>query len=281
MRIGKFEFNTKNQKYIMGILNLTPDSFSDGGVYSDLDKALAHVGEMIAQGATIIDVGGMSTRPGHVEITVNEEIKRVLPVIQAIKEEFDIPVSLDTYRSEVVVAAAPYIDMVNDISGLSYDIHMAQTIAKYKKSVCVMANKCHQMTNDKSTVDKNRFITDIILELETSINMALDAGVPSDKIMIDGGVGFGKTYEQNLMIIHHTKDLVHMGYPVLMATSNKGFMREITGNMQANRSAETLATTVLGASSGASFFRVHHVEPNKRALDMYQAINTCTMPIKN
>lgn len=287
MVINNIKFNTKNEFHVMGILNLTPDSFSDGGQYDELVCAVSRVEEMIAQGASIIDVGGMSTRPGHEEISIEEEIKRVLPVLKVINEKFHIPISIDTYRSQVVEEVAPYIHMVNDITGLSGDVKMAETIAKYKLSVCIMAHKSHTIHGDIEKtgasvetlqIHSMNYINRIKSELKDTINMALEAGVSKDQIIIDGGVGFGKDYNQNLMVIHHTKELADLGYPVLMATSNKGFMREITGNMEKNKSHETVATTIMGATNGASFFRVHDVLANKRALDIYTAVSTKKMP---
>lgn len=292
MYIGNYKFDIGKQCYIMGILNLTPDSFTDGGKFNDLEKALAYVEEMIENGASIIDVGGISTRPGHTEISIYEELERVKPILKAIKEKFNVAISLDSYRSQVVEAVAPYIDMVNDIYGLSYDAHMAETIATHKLSVCLMAHNSYDtISSQKNTMhvenrekkseksQSDHYIQHVLEELKVATDRAIKAGIPKNKIIIDGGVGFGKTYEQNLMVIHHTKELVDLGYPVLMATSNKGFIREITGNMDSNRSHETVVTTIIGATQGASFFRVHDVQANKRALDMYQAIHTCSLPL--
>lgn len=284
MVINNNMFNTKEEHHIIGILNLTPDSFSDGGEYTDLERAISHVEEMITQGASIIDVGGMSTRPGYEEISVEEEIERVLPVLKAIDERFDVTVSIDTYRSEVVEKVAPYIHMVNDVTGLLGDFRMAEIIAKYELSVCIMAHKAHVINENELTdtgslqMESNMYMKCIKAELEESINIALKAGIPKNKIMIDGGVGFGKDYVLNLTVIHHTNELVQMGYPVLIATSNKGFMREVTGNTDKNKSHETVTTTIMGAINGATFFRVHDVLANKRALDMYKAINSKEMP---
>lgn len=280
MYIGEHNFNNKKKYYIMGILNITPDSFSDGGMYNDLEKALARVEDMIDKGASIIDVGGISTRPGYTEISIEEEIARILPILKAIKEHFDVAISLDTYRSKVVEAAAPYIDMVNDVYGFKYDLNMAKTIHKHNLSVCIVANNKYNTNDDIGRDDSNAYIKKVIQELLGSIEVALKSGIPKNKIMIDGGVGFGKDHVQNLMVIHYTAELVDIGYPVLIATSNKGFMREITGNINPNRSHETVTSTIFGAFKGAQFFRVHDVEANKRALDMYEAISTCSMPCK-
>lgn len=286
MKIGKKIFDVKTKYHIMGILNITPDSFSDGGRYSELSEALDQVEKMIAQGASIIDVGGMSTRPGYTEISIEDEIHRVLPVLKAIKDKFQIPVSLDTYRSEVVEASASYIDMVNDITGLTHDENMAWTVAKYQLSICIMAHKIYNEGsygiyhdqkadgNQSKDIQSEKYMEYIVQELKNGIKIAIDAGIPNDQIMIDGGVGFGKSHTQNLMTIHHTKELAALGYPVLMATSNKGFMREITGNFQADKVSETITTTIVGAVNGARFFRVHDVELNNRALKTYQAIET-------
>lgn len=214
MKIGNRYFDTENECYIMGILNVTPDSFSDGGKWNDLDKAKNHVADMIREGAAIIDVGGESTRPGHTQITIEEEILRVVPAIQMIKENFDIPVSVDSYKSEVVEAALKAgADMVNDIWGFKYDRRVADLTAQYQVPCCLMHNR-------NNTEYKN-FLEDMCQDLRESVEIAKAAGVPDENIILDPGVGFGKTYEQNLQAINHLECLKEMGYPVLLATSRK------------------------------------------------------------
>lgn len=289
MIIGNRKFDTKKGHYIMGILNLTPDSFSDGGKYNNLDKALYRVEEMITQGADIIDIGGESTRPGHVAISVEEEIQRLGEVLERVKTEFDIPISLDTYKSKVVRSLHPYMDMVNDVYGLNYDGTMAEVVASYQLSCCIMAHKPHGNANNTSANqlrENGRFgggygdyIDRVAGELTGALQIAHKAGIQDNRIMLDGGVGFGKNHEENLSTINETKTLVNLGYPILMGTSNKGFMSKITGNLEKDRRDETVTTTIFGAIQGARFFRVHNVEANKRALQVLEAIQLEKMPL--
>ena len=194
MRIGGKEFDLKKNTYIMGILNVTPDSFSDGGRYDGLDRAIEHAKQMIQEGVDIIDVGGESTRPGHVQITEEEEIARVVPVIKKLKEEFDIPVSIDTYKSAVAAAAIEAgADLVNDIWGLKYDPEMAGLIARTGVACCLMHNR--------DNTDYQNFLADFMDDMKECVKIAKDAGIADDRIILDPGVGFGKTYEMNLEII--------------------------------------------------------------------------------
>ena len=265
MNIGNHSFDTEKNCYIMGILNVTPDSFSDGGQWDSLDKAKAHAADMIREGAAIIDVGGESTRPGHTQITTEEEIGRVVPVVRMLKESFDVPVSIDSYKGDVVEAALQAgADMVNDIWGLKYDRRVAQLIASYQVPCCLMHNR--------DNTDYENFLEDMCRDLEESLEIARAAGIPREKIILDPGVGFGKTYEQNLEVIHHLERLKDMGYPVLLATSRKSVIG-LTLDLPADQRVEgTLATTVMGVERGAAFVRVHDVKGNMRAIRMTQAI---------
>jgi dihydropteroate synthase len=265
MKIGNKMFDLEHEKYIMGILNVTPDSFSDGGKYNQLDAALAHAAAMIEAGAAVIDVGGESTRPGHTQITDEEEIARTVPVIRALKEHFDIPVSIDTYKSAVARACLEAgADLLNDIWGFVYDRKMAALAAEYDVPCCLMHNRKEAVYND--------FMEDVICDLQESVRIALEAGVKKENIMIDPGVGFAKSYEQNLEIIKNIKRLEVLGYPILLGTSRKSVIG-LTLNIPApERISGTVATTVYGAAQGCAFFRVHDVRENKQALDMTQAI---------
>jgi dihydropteroate synthase len=265
MIIGNKEFDLDNKGYIMGILNVTPDSFSDGGKWNDVNKALEHAKEMVNMGATIIDVGGESTRPGYTKISDEEEINRVVPVIKAIKENLSVAVSIDTYKSEVARAALNAgADMVNDIWGLKYDKNMAAVVSEYEVPVCIMHNRDNE--------NYNSFMDDVIADLKESIKIAKEANIKDENIMIDPGVGFAKSLEQNLEITNKLDRLGELGYPILLATSRKS-MIGLTLNLDKNERVEgTVATTVIGAMKGASIFRVHDVLENKRALDMTMAI---------
>lgn len=265
MKIGNQYFNLEQNCYVMGILNVTPDSFSDGGKWTDKKKAFAHVSQMIQEGAAIIDVGGESTRPGHIQISVEEEIGRVVPVIEMIKDNFSIPVSIDSYKSPVVEAALKAgADLVNDIWGLKYDRRVADLIAEYQVPCCLMHNR--------NTPDYKNFLEDVCQDLKDSVEIAKEAGIPDEHIILDPGVGFGKTYEQNLSIIHHLKCLKDLGYPVLLATSRKSVIGLTLDLPSDDRIEGTLVTTVLGVEKGASFVRVHDVKENIRAIKMTQAI---------
>lgn len=265
MIIGEKEFDIKNETYVMGILNVTPDSFSDGGKYNGMDRALAHAKQMIDEGAAIIDVGGESTRPGHVQITEDEEIARVTPVIERLKQEFAVPVSIDTYKSRVAEAALQAgADLVNDIWGLKYDPKMAGVIAKYDVACCLMHNR--------EKAEYTDFLTDFMTDMEECVTLAKKAGISGDKIILDPGVGFGKTYEMNLEIIDKMECLNKLGYPVLLGTSRKSVIGLTLDLPVEEREEGTLVTTVYGVQKGCAFVRVHDVQKNLRAIRMTQAI---------
>ena len=265
MKIGNKIFEPSEKTYVMGILNVTPDSFSDGGSYTSIDKAMEQAEKMIQQGADIIDVGGESTRPGHVQIGDEEEIKRVVPVIREIKKKFDIPVSIDTYKSVVAKAALEAgADLLNDIWGFRYDEKMAELAAEYDVPVCLMHNR--------DNLDYDDFMEDVKKDLQISLDIAEKYGIKKENIMLDPGVGFGKTYEQNLMVMNHLEEIVDMGYPVLLGTSRKSVIGLTLDLPVDEREEGTLATSVLGAIKGCQFVRVHDVEKNVRALKMTDAI---------
>lgn len=265
MKIGGKTFDTEHQTYIMGILNVTPDSFSDGGRYNSLDAALCHAWDMIQDGADILDVGGESTRPGHQQITDEEEISRVVPVIEKLKAEFDVPISIDTYKSRVAEAALEAgADLVNDIWGLKYDREMAETIVKYDAACCLMHNRERAEYTD--------LIPEVLADLKESVRLAKEAGIPGEHIMLDPGIGFGKTYEMNLEMLKNLASLQSLGYPVLLGTSRKSVIG-LTLDLPADQREEgTLATTVMGVMNGCSFVRVHDVRANYRAIKMTEAI---------
>lgn len=265
MRIGNREFDTEHHTYVMGILNVTPDSFSDGGKYNEMDKALRHAEEMVNEGADILDVGGESTRPGHVQITDAEETERVVPVIERLKKEFDLPISIDTYKSAVARAAiCAGADMVNDIWGLKFDEKMAYLIAETKAACCLMHNR--------EKAEYRDFLPEVLFDLKESVEIARKAGVSPEKIVLDPGVGFGKNYEMNLEVMKELASFNELGYPMLLGTSRKS-MIGLTLNLPADQREEgTLVTTVMGVMSGYAFVRVHNVKANKRAILMTEAI---------
>lgn len=265
MKIGNRTFDTKNHTYIMGILNVTPDSFSDGGKWNDRDAFLYHAKELVEDGADILDVGGESTRPGHRQISVEEEIQRVVPMIEALKMHFDVPISIDTYKSQVaeqaILAGA---DMVNDIWGFLYDEKMAGVVKKYNAACCLMHNRLDAVYEN--------FIEDMCADLKECINAAKQAGIEDDKIVLDPGVGFGKTYEHNLEVMRHLEAFHSLGYPMLLGTSRKS-MIGLTLDLPVNEREEgTLVTTVMAVQSGYGFVRVHDVKKNQRAIKMTEAV---------
>lgn len=265
MKIGNRNFAIGNHTYVMGILNVTPDSFSDGGSYNQIDSALFHVEEMIRDGADIIDVGGESTRPGYEQISEEEERGRVVPIIEQIKERFDIPVSLDTYKAKVAEAGiAAGVDLINDIWGLKADENMAKVIADANIPCCLMHNR-------KEAVYRE-YIQDVLSDLEESIVLARNAGIANDKIILDPGIGFAKTYEQNLELLNNLEILHSFGYPVLLGTSRKSVIGLTLDVMPRERVAGTIATTVMGVMKGCSFVRVHDIKENAQAIKMTEAI---------
>lgn len=265
MRIGSRDFTTTGHTYIMGILNVTPDSFSDGGKFNQIDAALKHAEEMIRDGADVIDIGGESTRPGYTKISDEEEIDRVVPVIEAVKKEFEIPISVDTYKSRVAEAAAQAgADLINDIWGLKYDPHMAEVIAKSGLACCLMHNR--------DNTEYRNFMEDVKQDLRETIALAKAAKIADDKIILDPGVGFAKSYENNLEVIRRLKEFNELKYPVLLGTSRKSVIGLTLDLPAAERVEGTIVTTVMAVEAGCMFVRVHDVKENHRAIQMAETI---------
>lgn len=265
MRIGSRDFATTGHTYIMGILNVTPDSFSDGGKFDQIDAALKHAEEMIRDGADVIDIGGESTRPGYTKISDEEETDRVVPVIEAVKKEFGIPISVDTYKSGVAEAAAQAgADLINDIWGLKYDPHMSEVIAKSGLACCLMHNR--------DNTEYRNFMEDVKQDLRETIALAKAAGIADDKIILDPGVGFAKSYENNLEVIRRLKEFNELKYPVLLGTSRKSVIGLTLDLPAAERVEGTIVTTVMAVEAGCMFVRVHDVKENHRAIQMAEAI---------
>ena len=265
MKIGKKIFDTEHRVYIMGILNVTPDSFSDGGRYLSMDSALFHAQEMVDDGADILDVGGESTRPGHVMISEEEEICRTAEVIENLKKNFDVPVSIDTYKSRVAeVALAAGADLVNDIWGLKYDKDMAKVIAESGAACCLMHNRKEAVYSE--------LVADVCADLAESVRLAEISGIGKERIMLDPGIGFGKTYEMNLEMLRRLGELKSMGYPILLGASRKSVIGLTLDLVPEERLEGTLATTVVAVMNGCSFVRVHDVKENLRAVRMTEAI---------
>lgn len=265
MRIGNKEYELGKRTYIMGILNVTPDSFSDGGKFNEIDEAVNHARKLIEDGADIIDIGGESTRPGAEYVTEEEEIKRVVPIIKAIKEKLDVTISIDTYKArtaeESIKAGA---DIINDIWGAKYDKNMAKVAAKYNTPIILMHNRENKPYEN--------LMEDVVRDLQESIDIALKAGVKKENIILDPGIGFAKTYEENLIVMNNCEVIKKLGYPMLLGTSRKS-MIGLTLNLPVNERVEgTLATSVMGIIKGFEFIRVHDVLENKRVAIMTDTI---------
>ncbi len=267
MKIGSREFELKNHTYIMGILNVTPDSFSDGGRYSEPEAALRRAEQMIQEGADILDVGGESTRPGYTKISAEEEINRVSPVIERVKQNFDIPISVDTYKSEVAQAAIHAgADLVNDIWGLRYDAKMARCIAQNQVICCISHNR--------EEASYHAFPADVIKDLAESVIIATDAGIARDKIILDPGIGFAKSAEQNLQLLAHMDWMHVLELPLLLGVSRKSVIASVSVPPLPidQRKEGTYVTTVFAVQNDYHFVRVHDVAENKRVIDMTRAI---------
>ena len=265
-RIGHQEFRWGERTFIMGILNVTPDSFSGDGVYLDTETALDQAKKMIAEGADIIDIGGESTRPGAPGITVEEELARVIPVIQRLSSEIDLPISIDTYKFEVAEAAVKAgAAMINDVWGLKRDPRLAALAAISNVPIILTSSQ-----RDEPAVD---IISAVIADLRRAIEVALASGVAPGKIIVDPGFGFGKTVEQNLVLLRRLDELKVLGKPILLGTSRKSTIGKVLGDIEPNeRLFGTVATTAIGIMNGADIIRVHDVKENAQTAKMTDAV---------
>lgn len=265
IKIGNKIFPLGGSTHIMGILNVTPDSFSDGGRHYNVDKAVEHALIMIDQGADIIDVGGESTRPSYTMISDEDEIGRIIPVIEAIRKKTDIPISVDSYKSKVADAACMVgANLINDIWGLRYDNNMAKIVEKHNVAVCIMHNR--------KAIDYNDFPSDFYKDMNASLDIASDAGIPNENIILDPGIGFSKTHDMNLYLLNHLDKLGKMGYPILLGCSRKSVIGHVLDEVVDERLEGTIATSVIAVMKGCNFVRVHDVKENLRAIRMTEAI---------
>ena len=265
MKIGSAFFDIGRRTYIMGILNVTPDSFSDGGNYADPERAVLHGLQMEEEGADIIDVGGESTRPGHAPVNAEEEIARVVPVIEQLSRRLNIPISIDTSKAEVAEAAlSAGADMINDVWGLTADENMPRVAADSGVPCCLMHNQ--EGTYYKSLME------DILRELNRRIERAVAAGVDRGNIILDPGIGFGKTVEQNLEVMRQLERMREMGFPWLLGTSRKSMIGKSLNLPVEERLAGSLATNVIGIKAGADFIRIHDVQAHVQAARMTDVI---------
>lgn len=256
----------------MGILNVTPDSFHDGGRHTSLDAALRHAEKMAVEGADIIDIGGESTRPGSEGVSEEEELNRVVPVIKEIAKRFDIPLSIDTTKPEVARAAlSEGASIVNDISGLKFGTGLAGAAAEYGAAMVLMHTSSRPRDMQQKT-EYESLIDDIIASLRESVRKAVDAGVGEENIIIDPGFGFGKTAAQNLTILKELGRFLEIGRPLLIGTSQKSFVGAVTGSVSGDRLEGTAATVAIGIINGASIVRVHDVGYMKKVALMADAV---------
>jgi dihydropteroate synthase len=255
---------------VMGVVNVTPDSFSDGGLFLDADEAVAHGIELWDDGADILDVGGESTRPGAEPVDAEEELRRVLPVIEALTDS-GTQVSIDTSKADVAAAAVKAgATFINDVTALRGDPRMVEVVAESGAECCLM----HMLGEPRTMQDDPRYgdvVSDVKAFLEERLGFAVGAGIAEGKIILDPGIGFGKTIEHNLELLRRLDELVALGRPVMVGFSRKSFLGKITGREVGERLAGTLAVNVLAYERGARLFRVHDVAPTKDALDVAAA----------
>lgn len=269
---GKYKLPLGRRTHIMGILNVTPDSFADGGLYNDLDSAILHAKDMVAQGADIIDVGGESTRPGSKPVSLPEELGRVIPVIKALLEEVDLPISVDTYKSKVAAEALDLgVHMVNDVSALRMDPHMADVVAEHRVPIILV----HMQGRPRNMQKNPRYrcvVGEILGFLRERISAAVDRGIAQENIIIDPGIGFGKLSSHNLEIIRRLWEFKSLGRPILLGPSRKRVIGDVLGLPLEERLEGTAALVAAGILNGADIVRVHDVKEMVRVARMADAI---------
>ncbi|HEX7066150.1 MAG TPA: dihydropteroate synthase [Bacillales bacterium] len=262
---GKHVIDLNEKTWIMGILNVTPDSFSDGGQFTDIEKAVEHAKKMEADGADFIDIGGESTRPGYTPVSVQEELDRVLPMIREIAAKVDLPISIDTYKAETARQALEAgASIINDVWGAKADPRMAAVAAEYDVPIILMHNRHNTNYRD--------LMADMIADLKESVEIVRRAGVKEENIILDPGIGFAKTYEQNLEAMDRLEELTELGYPVLLGTSRKSIVSQTLHLPKEERVEGTGATVCLGIEKGCHIVRVHDVLPIKRMTTMMDAM---------
>ncbi|WP_199224134.1 dihydropteroate synthase [Paenisporosarcina sp. OV554] len=258
-------FDFHKETIVMGILNVTPDSFSDGGRFDAVEAAINHAKKMVAEGAKIIDVGGESTRPGHAAVSLEEELSRVIPVIHALSRELDVAISIDTYKAKVAEAAIQAgAHIINDVWGAKREPAIAEVAARLGVPILLMHNRDNTNYTD--------FWPDVRKDLEESVQIAKAAGVPSHHIWLDPGIGFAKTTQQNILMMQHLQDLVEMGYPVLLATSRKTMVGKVLNLPIEERLEGTAATVSFGIMNGCHMVRVHDVKEIVRTVRMMDVL---------
>jgi dihydropteroate synthase len=272
IKARSFTLRLSERTHVMGILNRTPDSFSDGGRFMDENSALTQIRRMAREGADIIDVGGESARPGSLSVSLQEELDRTIPIVAKASRELEIPISIDTSKHEVALEAIRAgASMVNDITGLKRDPHMARALSDSDVAVCVMHMKGTPRNMQDNPVYED-LMGEILAGLQESIAIALKAGISSEKIIIDPGIGFGKTVEHNLAIIQRLKELTVLHKPILIGTSRKSFIGNVLGKDVSDRIMGTAATCALAIMNGADIIRVHDVKEMVEAARLADAV---------
>ncbi len=268
-----FSLDFSKKTYIMGILNVTPDSFADGGLYFDKSSAIERAYQIVEEGADIIDIGGESTRPGSEPISIKEELIRTIPLIEAISKKIKVPISIDTYKSEVAKAALDAgASMVNDISGLRFAPKMPDVVSEYKVPVVIMHIKGKPQDMQQNPVYE-ALIPEIIDYFRMGIIMATRAGISEDKIIIDPGIGFGKTFDHNLEIINNLREFTFLEKPILVGPSRKAFIGKILGDAPATERLEgTAAAVSTSIMHGANIVRVHDVKEMLKVAKVTDAV---------
>lgn len=258
--LGKYILPVSSRTCIMGILNVTPDSFSDGGEYIDVNKAVMKAEKMVEEGADIVDIGGESSRPGASPVPLEEELNRVIPIVLAIMKKIDVPISVDTYKSEVAREALKAgAAIINDITALTGDNKMAATIAEFDAGVVLMHMKGNPVTMQKCP-SYSDVINEVYEFLGKSIKKAIDSGINSNRIIVDPGIGFGKILDDNLEILNDLCRFQALGKPIMIGTSRKSFIGEITGCDVKRRDFGTAATITAAIMNGADIVRVHNIK---------------------
>ena len=274
LEIGQRVLNLSSRTHLMGVLNVTPDSFSDGGKFFKLEEAIKQGLKLTEEGVDMIDIGGESTRPGSEPVTIEEELRRVIPVIEELTKMIQVPISIDTYKSRVAKEALDSgASMVNDISGLRYDPEMKKVVAKYDVPVVLM----HIQGTPKNMQENPRY--DNLLEeiknyLSESISIAEEAEIDENKIIIDPGIGFGKTLDDNLKILKNLVEFKSLGKPVMIGVSRKSFIGKILDLPTDERLEGSLASMAVAIMNGANILRVHDVKESKRVAKLVDAILT-------
>ncbi|MGD1045469.1 MAG: dihydropteroate synthase [Bacteroidota bacterium] len=275
-RFGTTEYDLASRTHVMGILNVTPDSFSDGGRYLDIEHAIEHGLKLVEDRADFIDVGGESTRPGSESVSIEEEIRRVIPVIESLAKKIGVPISIDTCKSDVAEAALQVgATIVNDISAMTFDAKMASVVTKHQASVVLMHIKGTPKTMQMNPIYKN-VTEDVKQFLQERLEAAMNAGIK--QIIIDPGIGFGKKFEHNIQLLKELKTFTSFGYPLLVGVSRKSFLGAILNLTPSERVEGTAAAVTVSILNGANIIRVHDVKEMKRVAMVSDALKSNSLP---